>query len=129
VLVAVHDLRMAAQSFDRAVLLDRTVVCQGPAREVIAVDHVARPFYVDQDIERDGGVMAEIDPFGLLSYAFMVLPGVVISYMLRAPYVVGALVAALLACALIGGVGRRRYVRSDASMGIVFTMLFPWAPC
>lgn len=53
-----------------------------------------------------------------------VLPGVVISYMLGAPHVVGALAAALLACVLIGGVGRSRVIRSDASMGIVFTTLF-----
>ncbi len=53
VLAAVHDLRMAARSFDHAVLLDRTVVCQGPAREVLAIDHVARAFYVNQDIARE----------------------------------------------------------------------------
>lgn len=53
-----------------------------------------------------------------------VLPGVVISYMLGLPYVVGALVAALLTALLIGGVRRGGLIRSDASMGIVFTTLF-----
>ena len=47
VLVAVHDLRMAATAFDQAVLIDRTVVCQGPADEVLRADHVARAFSVD----------------------------------------------------------------------------------
>ena len=47
VLVAVHDLRMAATAFDQAVLIDRTVVCQGPADEVLRADHVAQAFSVD----------------------------------------------------------------------------------
>ena len=47
VLVAVHDLRMAATAFDQAVLIDRTVVCQGPADEVLRADQVARAFSVD----------------------------------------------------------------------------------
>lgn len=47
VLVAVHDLRMAATAFGQAVLIDRTVVCQGPADEVLRADHVAQAFSVD----------------------------------------------------------------------------------
>lgn len=47
-LVAVHDLRMAAREFDQAILLDRSVVCQGSAREVLAADHVAQAFSVDR---------------------------------------------------------------------------------
>ena len=53
-----------------------------------------------------------------------VLPGVVISYLLGLPYVVGALVSALLAVVLIGAVRKNRIIRSDTSMGIVFTTLF-----
>ena len=52
------------------------------------------------------------------------LPGVVISYLLGLPYVVGALVSALLAVVLIGAVRKNRIIRSDTSMGIVFTTLF-----
>ena len=46
-LVAVNDLIMAATELDKAVLIDRTVVCQGPADEVLRADHVARAFSVD----------------------------------------------------------------------------------
>lgn len=53
-----------------------------------------------------------------------VLPGVVISYMLGLPYSAGALVAALVAVLFIGAVRRVQVIRSDTSMGIVFTTLF-----
>ncbi|MGQ4538477.1 metal ABC transporter permease [Dermabacteraceae bacterium P7074] len=53
-----------------------------------------------------------------------VLPGVVLAYILGLPFVVGALVFALLAVGLIGGVRRAGTVRDDAAIGIVFTTLF-----
>lgn len=53
-----------------------------------------------------------------------VLPGVVIAAMTGIPFAVGALLAALVAVALIGGVREAGTVREDAAMGIVFTALF-----
>ncbi|MFD2394324.1 metal ABC transporter permease [Dietzia aerolata] len=53
-----------------------------------------------------------------------VLPGVVIAAMTGIPFSVGALIAALVAVALIGGVREAGTVREDAAMGIVFTALF-----
>jgi len=53
-----------------------------------------------------------------------VLPGVVLAYIFGAPFAVGAVVAALVAVALIGGVQHSGRVREDAAIGIVFTTLF-----
>ena len=53
-----------------------------------------------------------------------VLPGVVIASMVDIPFVVGALLAAMVAVALIGGIREGGTVRVDAAMGIVFTALF-----
>ncbi|MCZ9308865.1 metal ABC transporter permease [Corynebacterium uberis] len=53
-----------------------------------------------------------------------VLPGVVISYMFGMPYAVGALVAALVAVGLVGTVKERTTLKSDTSIGVVFTALF-----
>lgn len=54
-----------------------------------------------------------------------VLPGVVLAYVFGVPFSLGALVAALVAVALIGGVrkGSSR-IREDTAIGIVFTTLF-----
>ncbi len=57
-----------------------------------------------------------------LSHA--VLPGVVVAHMLGIPYSVGALAAALLVVGLIFAVRQTSHLKSDASMGIVFTTLF-----
>jgi manganese transport system permease protein len=51
-----------------------------------------------------------------------VLPGVVLAYLVGAPFALGALVFGLLAVALIGAVRGR--VKEDAAIGIVFTSLF-----
>jgi len=53
-----------------------------------------------------------------------VLPGVVLAYIFGAPFAVGAVIAALVAVALIGGVRRSGRVREDAAIGIVFTTMF-----
>ena len=53
-----------------------------------------------------------------------VLPGVVLAYIFGAPFALGAVIAALVAVALIGGVRRSGRVREDAAIGIVFTTLF-----
>lgn len=53
-----------------------------------------------------------------------VLPGVVIASLVDIPFVVGALLAAMVAVALIGGIREGGTVRVDAAMGIVFTALF-----
>lgn len=53
-----------------------------------------------------------------------VLPGVVLAFALGLPFAVGALAAALLAVALVHGVGSRTSLREDTSIGIVFTSLF-----
>jgi manganese transport system permease protein len=53
-----------------------------------------------------------------------VLPGVVLAYIVGAPFAVGALVFGFLAVALIGVVRDASRVKEDAAIGIVFTTLF-----
>lgn len=53
-----------------------------------------------------------------------VLPGVVLAYVVGAPFAVGALVFGLLAVALIGVVRSTSRVKEDAAIGVVFTTLF-----
>lgn len=53
-----------------------------------------------------------------------VLPGVVLAYVLGAPFTLGALVFGLLAVALIGAIRGTSRVKEDAAIGIVFTTLF-----
>ncbi len=53
-----------------------------------------------------------------------VLPGVVLAYIVGAPFALGALVFGFLAVALIGGIRNTSRVKEDAAIGIVFTTLF-----
>lgn len=53
-----------------------------------------------------------------------VLPGVVLSYVIGAPFALGAFIFGAGAVALIGGVNRTSRVKEDAAIGIVFTGLF-----
>ncbi|MEV0675367.1 metal ABC transporter permease [Actinosynnema sp. NPDC050436] len=53
-----------------------------------------------------------------------VLPGVVLAYVVGAPFAVGAVVFGFLAVALIGLVRDTSRVKEDAAIGIVFTTLF-----
>lgn len=53
-----------------------------------------------------------------------VLPGVVLAYVLDAPFALGALVFGFLAVALIGALRDTSRVKEDAAIGIVFTTLF-----
>ncbi|MEV7640769.1 MULTISPECIES: metal ABC transporter permease [Actinomycetes] len=53
-----------------------------------------------------------------------VLPGVVLAYIVGAPFALGALVFGFLAVALIGGVRETTKLKEDAAIGIVFTTLF-----
>jgi len=53
-----------------------------------------------------------------------VLPGVVIAYVVGAPFAIGALVFGFLAVVLIGAVRGGGRVKEDAAIGIVFTTLF-----
>jgi manganese transport system permease protein len=53
-----------------------------------------------------------------------VLPGVVLAYIVGAPFAIGALVFGFLAVALIGVVRDTSRVKEDAAIGIVFTTLF-----
>ncbi|WOF22212.1 metal ABC transporter permease [Microbacterium betulae] len=53
-----------------------------------------------------------------------VLPGVVIAYIVGAPFALGALVFGLLAVTLIGVLRDTSRVKEDAAIGIVFTTLF-----
>ena len=57
-----------------------------------------------------------------LSHA--ILPGVVIAYLLGLPFSIGAMAAALLVVGMIFAVRGTSRVKSDASMGIVFTTMF-----
>lgn len=53
-----------------------------------------------------------------------VLPGVVLAYVIGAPFAVGALVFGLLTVVLIGAVRDTSRVKEDAAIGIVFTTMF-----
>ncbi|GAA3667728.1 metal ABC transporter permease [Microbacterium marinilacus] len=53
-----------------------------------------------------------------------VLPGVVIAYVVGAPFALGALIFGLLAVVLIGVIRGTSRVKEDAAIGIVFTTLF-----
>lgn len=53
-----------------------------------------------------------------------VLPGVVLAYVVGAPFAVGAVLFGFLAVALIGFVRDTSRVKEDAAIGIVFTTLF-----
>ncbi|MFV0634597.1 metal ABC transporter permease [Demequina sp.] len=53
-----------------------------------------------------------------------VLPGVVLAYIIGAPFALGALAFGLLAVVLIGVVRGTSRVKEDAAIGIVFTTLF-----
>ncbi|MFC7404832.1 metal ABC transporter permease [Georgenia alba] len=53
-----------------------------------------------------------------------VLPGVVLAYLVGAPFAVGALLFGLVAVGLIGAVRDRSVLREDAVIGVVFTVLF-----
>lgn len=56
--------------------------------------------------------------------AHAVLPGVVLAYVLGAPFALGALAFGVLAVMLIGGIRGTSRVKEDAAIGIVFTTLF-----
>jgi len=56
--------------------------------------------------------------------AHSVLPGVVLAYVVGAPFALGAVVFGFLAVALIGAVRGTGRVKEDAAIGIVFTTLF-----
>lgn len=53
-----------------------------------------------------------------------VLPGVVLAYVVGAPFAVGAVIFGFLAVALIGVVRDTSRIKEDAAIGIVFTTLF-----
>jgi manganese transport system permease protein len=53
-----------------------------------------------------------------------VLPGVVLAYVVGAPFALGAIVFGVLAVILIGAVRSPGRIREDAAIGIVFTVLF-----
>ena len=53
-----------------------------------------------------------------------VLPGVVLAYIVGAPFALGALLFGFLAVALIGAIRDTSRVKEDAAIGIVFTTLF-----
>ncbi|OZD05723.1 metal ABC transporter permease [Rhodococcus sp. 06-156-3C] len=53
-----------------------------------------------------------------------VLPGVALSYLLGAPFAIGALLFALIAVGAIGVVRNTTWVKEDAAIGVVFTTLF-----
>ncbi|WP_250443950.1 metal ABC transporter permease [Actinotalea sp. C106] len=56
--------------------------------------------------------------------AHAVLPGVVLAYVVGAPFALGAVVFGFLAVGLIGVVRDTSRVKEDAAIGIVFTTLF-----
>lgn len=57
-----------------------------------------------------------------LSHA--VMPGIVIAYLFKIPFSLGALVASLLCVGLIGLVRQNPRIKQDAAIGVVFTTFF-----
>ena len=53
-----------------------------------------------------------------------VLPGVVLAYVVGAPFALGALIFGVLAVALIGTLRDTSRIKEDAAIGVVFTTLF-----
>lgn len=53
-----------------------------------------------------------------------ILPGVVVSYLIGAPFAIGALIVAALTVTLIGVVRETSRLKEDAAIGVVFTTLF-----
>lgn len=53
-----------------------------------------------------------------------VLPGVVLSYVVGAPFAIGAFIFGSAAVFLVGGLSRTSRIKEDAAIGIVFTGLF-----
>jgi manganese transport system permease protein len=60
----------------------------------------------------------------LIGCSHAVLPGVVLAYIVGAPFALGAVIFGFLAVALIGAVRDTSRVKEDAAIGIVFTTLF-----
>ena len=56
--------------------------------------------------------------------AHITLPGVVIAYLLGWPLALGALVAGILAALTIGAISRRREIKEDTAIGVVFAGMF-----
>jgi manganese transport system permease protein len=56
--------------------------------------------------------------------AHAVLPGVVLSYLVGAPFAIGAFLFGIGAVALIGGVRETTRLKEDAAIGVVFTTVF-----
>jgi ABC-type Mn2+/Zn2+ transport system permease subunit len=56
--------------------------------------------------------------------AHIVLPGVVVAFLLDWPLGVGALIVGVLAALLIGAISRRKEIREDAAIGVVFAGAF-----
>jgi ABC-type Mn2+/Zn2+ transport system permease subunit len=56
--------------------------------------------------------------------AHIILPGVVVAFMLGWPLPLGALIAGVLAALLIGAIARRREIREDSAIGVVFAGAF-----
>lgn len=53
-----------------------------------------------------------------------VLPGVVLAYLVGAPFAIGAAIAGFAAVGLIGAIHQTSRIKEDAAIGIVFTTLF-----
>jgi manganese/iron transport system permease protein len=56
--------------------------------------------------------------------AHIVLPGVVVAFLIGWPLGVGALIVGISAALLIGAISRRREIREDAAIGVVFAAAF-----
>lgn len=56
--------------------------------------------------------------------AHIILPGVVVAFLLGWPLAAGALLAGVLAALAIGAISRRREIREDAAIGVVFAGAF-----
>jgi len=56
--------------------------------------------------------------------AHIILPGVVIAFLLGWPYAIGALIFGVLAALLIGFISRRKDIKDDTAIGVVFAGAF-----
>jgi manganese/iron transport system permease protein len=101
----------------------------GPVVEPLAYDFFLRALLASGVV---GVVCAVVGSFMVLrGYAFMAdalshaaFPGVVVAYLLKGPFYLGAAVAAVATALAIGWVTRRGGLRSDTVIGVLFAGMF-----
>eukprot|EP01133_Synstelium_polycarpum_P023506 gene23506-28173_t len=140
ILVSTHDLHAVPKLCDEAVLLMRKVLVHSDPDTVLQPENLALAFGLDYGFMVRALAVAVVAAIVcavlscwlvLIGWSLMgdavshaVLPGVVLAYVVGAPFAIGALIFGLIAVALIGLIRNTSRVKEDAAIGIVFTTLF-----